>query len=488
MMTTLRTLLTVAALGLLVLPARAQVDRSAPPAPGPAPALELPSVQRFTLSNGLPVVLMEKHQVPLVDLRLLIDAGAVDDPADRRGLASVTLDMMDEGAAGRDALALAEEVDFLGATLRTGSGLHTSVVELYTPLSKLESALPLMADVVLRPDFPEADLERLRLQRLTQLVQAHDEPNAVAATLFDRVLYGAAHPYGASPDEAGLRALSRADLERYHAAAVRPGNATLVVVGDVTRATIEPLLEAAFGTWTGGPSGTPAQVDAVPQVEGRTVYLVDKPGAAQSVIRIGRIGAPRSTDDYYALTVLNTVLGGSFTSRLNQNLREDKGYTYGARSAFDFRPAAGPFLAYAAVQTDVTGPALAEFMKELEAIRTPIPADELERAKNYVALQYPRRFQTVRQVAGELGELVAYDLPESTLTAFTERIQAVTAADVQRVAHQYVDPDHLAIVVVGDRAAVEAQIDALGLGTVELLTVPDVLGPVPVLSPDRRSR
>jgi zinc protease len=475
--------LLLAALALLLAPsALAQVDRSAPPLPGPPPLLDAPEFERFVLSNGLEVVLMEKHQVPLVQLTLLVRAGSVDDPAGKTGLASLTLDMMDEGAGGRDALELADAVDFLGASLSVGTGLHTASVDLFTPLAKLADALPLMADVALRPDFSGEELERLRADRLTDLVQAHDEPNAIAAALYSRTLFGADHPYGVrtAGTEASLRGFTASDLQQFHRTYFHPGNAALIVVGDVTRANIESALTAAFGSWPAG-ENPKATVTPPGQVKGRTIYLVDKPGAAQSVIRIGRIGAARDTEDYYAMTVLNTILGGSFSSRLNQNLREDKGYSYGAGSSFGFRPVPGPFLATSAVQTDVTGPALAEFMKELRNIRKPIPVDELDRAKNYEALQYPQSFQTVADVAGQIEDLLANALPEDHFDTYQRRILAVTAADVQRAAKKYIDPDHLAIIVVGDRSIIEPQITALKLGKIEYLSVEDVLGPVPAM-------
>jgi predicted Zn-dependent peptidase len=220
---------------------------------------------------------------------------------------------------------------------------------------------------------------------------------------------------------------------------------------------------------------------AAPQVNGRTIHLVDKPGAAQSVIVIGRIGAPRSTPDYYALQVMNTILGGQFTSRLNQNLRETHGYSYGASSAFDFRPVPGPWTASAAVQTAATGAALREFFNELEGIRTPIPAEEIARAKNYLAMRYPAQFQSVAGIAAQLGETVLFELPVTDVDAYVERVMAVTNADVERVARAYVDPENVAIIVVGDRQVIEQQVRDAGLGTVRLLEVTDVLGPVPVM-------
>jgi predicted Zn-dependent peptidase len=241
------------------------------------------------------------------------------------------------------------------------------------------------------------------------------------------------------------------------------------------------MLEKVFGRWKARPVRVPEGA-AAPQVKGREIVLVDKPGAAQTEIRIGRIGAARLTPDYFPLIVLNTVLGGSFTSRLNTNLREQHGYSYGAGSRFDLRPLPGSFLASAAVQTAVTDSALAEFMNELRGIREPVPADELERSRNYVALGYPGDFQTVGQLAAQLGELVIYGLPDDTFNTYIGRILAVSQRDVQNVARKYIDPENLAIILVGDRKQIEAGVTGLNLGPIRHLTIEDVLGKPPVIS------
>ena len=284
-----------------------QVDRSRPPALGPPPSLNLPAVERHTLSNGLPVYLLEKHGVPVVQINLLIRTGSAADRVGKTGLAELTVEMLDEGAGERDALELADAIEYLGADLSTWSDYHDSGVDLFAPLGKLDEALALLADVALRPSFEAEELERQRLDRLTALLQARDEPRSIASAQFDRTLFGAEHPYGRLADEASLRALKVADLEAYHDTYFRPGNAALIVVGDVTVDVILPKLEGAFGSWRD--ADLPAtEVATVDQIEGRTVYLVDKPEAAQSEIRIGRIGAARDTEDYYALVVMNTVV------------------------------------------------------------------------------------------------------------------------------------------------------------------------------------
>lgn len=455
-------------------------DRSTRPAPGPTPELALPAAQRFTLDNGLEVIVVEKRDLPLVQANVLVHAGSVLDPADRVGLATITADLLDEGAAGKSALELSDAFELLGARFGVGASLHAAQVSLRVPVARLEPALALAADVVLRPDFPAAELERLRAERLTALIRAHDQPNAIASALSRQTLFGTEHPYGRNADAAALRAIDVADARNFWQQWWRPNNATVIVVGDIDAARARTLVEQAFGGWERASTTAPSVADAS-QVSGRTIHLVDKPGAAQSVIIIGRIGAARSTPDYYALQVMNTILGGQFTSRLNQNLREKHGYSYGAGSAFDFRPVAGPWTASAAVQTASTGAALREFFNEFEGIRSPIPADEVERAKNYLAMRYPAQFQSVAGIAAEIGESVLSEVPLDQMDDYVARVMAVTKADVERVARAYVDPENVAIIVVGDRQVIEQQVRDAGLGDVRLLEVTDVLGPVPVM-------
>ena len=457
-------------------------DRSAPPAIGPTPTFTVAPLQRFTLSNGLPVVVLEKHQVPLVQINLLVQAGSVMDPAGKTGLAAMTAGMMMEGAGKRDALALADAIDVLGASIGSSAGSHTMAVRLHTPLTRLDSALALFADIALRPTFPAAELERKKKERLTSFLQWRDEPRALASSAFANALYGDVHPYGfpSTGLEASTRSITEGDCAAFHAAWVRPNRATLVIVGDVTPKSIRPKLEAAFRGWKPGPATAP-KLPPITQVASRRVILVDKPGAAQTEIRIGRIGARRLTDDYYALTVLNTLLGGSFTSRLNNNLREVHGYTYGAGSRFDFRALEGPFLASSAVQTAVTDSALFQFMVELRRILDPIGDEEAARAKNYVALGYPGDFQSVAQIAMQVEEVVTYGLPVTTFNEYVGKILAVTPADLHRVAEKYLDPEKIAIVLVGDRSVIEKPVESLQLGPITHKSVEDVLGKAPLL-------
>jgi zinc protease len=473
-------LLVALTLGLLASLGAQGPDRTAPPQLGPPPSLRLPPIERRMLSNGLPVWVVEQHKVPVVAVTLLVRSGSSADPAGRFGVATLTAAMLDEGAGSRSSLEIADEIDYLGASLSTGSSFDASVVRLQVPVARLQAALPIMADVALRPVFPDKDLERLRQERLTTLLQARNNPSTLVSIAFPRIVYGSAHRYGTAAfgTAESVRALTTAELRAFHAEHYRPDNAALIVAGDVTASRVLPQLESALGGWRPDKSAAVAPVlpDPAP-LKARQVFLVDTPGAAQSQIRIGSVGVSRSTPDYFALEVLNTILGGSFSSRLNQNLREQHGYTYGAGSSFDMRRSAGPFFAAASVQTDKTAEALREFFNELNGILKPPPPDEVERARNLIALGFPSQFETTGDLSRRLEELFVYDLPPDYFSTYVQRIQAVRPEDVQRAAQKYIRPDRLAAVIVGDASNVRASIEALKLGTVTMMTVADVLGP-----------
>jgi len=452
-------------------------DRSHAPALGPAPRLTVPPIQKRTLTNGLPVWIVEQHEVPLAQVNLVIHAGSGDDPANAFGLASFTAAMLDEGAGAKSALQIADEVEFLGASLGTTSSFDASAVRLNVPVRQLRPALALMADVALRPTFPPAEAERLRQERLTALLQAKDDAAAVAPLAFARVVFGTTHRYGtaATGTEATLKAMTADQMKAFHAARYRPSNATLIVAGEVTATGVMPLLEEAFGKWPMAAAPARAAVPMARQLTAGQVTIVDMPSAAQSQIRIGWVGVPRSTADYFPLLVLNTILGGSFTSRLNQNLREEHGYSYGASSRFDMRLSAGAFQAGAGVQTDKTADALREFFKELKGIGAPVGAEELAKAKNYVALSFPGEFETITDLTTHLEEMAVYKLPDTYFSQYIANVQAVTAAVVQKAAATYIQPDKFAVVVVGDRKTIEAGVRALNLAPVRTQTVDELL-------------
>jgi predicted Zn-dependent peptidase len=456
-------------------------DRSHPPQPGPPAPLRLPTIQKQKLSNGLPVWIVEMHEVPVAQVNLVVLSGTANDPPGKYGVASLAAAMLEEGAGSRSALEIADAIDYLGADLGAATTSDLSAVRLHVPVARLADALPIMADVALRPTFPKDELDRQRQQRLTSLLQGRDDPPTISSVAFSRILYGKGHRYGTPQMGTAetIKTFTSEDLRAFYASAFRPENAVLLAVGDLTADKAMPLFEKSFGAWKATGASAAEKLPPTEEPPARQIHLIDKPGAAQSQIRIGRIGVPRSTADYFPIQVLNTVLGGSFTSRLNNNLREVHGYAYGAGSGFDMRGGAGPFSASAGVQTDKTSEALKEFFNELNAILKPVPPDELARAKNYVALRYPSAFETTGDISRRLEDALVYKLPDDYFSKYVQNIQAVTAADVQRVAQKYINPDHLAVVIVGDLKVIEPGIRALNLGPIKTMTIDEVFGPKP---------
>jgi len=447
-----------------------QVDRTHPPTLGPAPALRVPTAHTTRLPNGLEIAVVEMHEVPVVDVTLFVRAGSVRDPREAPGLATFTAGMLDEGAGRRSALEIAEEAAFLGADFSTGAGYEWASVNLHIPKRRFAQGLDLMADVALRPTFPDSEVTRQRDLRRTGILQLRDNPNAQAPLAWNAIVYGSDHPYGwpQNGTEASTAALGRDAVQRFYDAYFRPNNARILFVGDITPSEARRLVTERFGSWARADVPPPPSAPT-PAAGTRTFYLVDKPGAAQSVIRIGHVGITRDDPDYYAIQVLNTILGGSFTSRLNQNLRETHGFTYGAGSAFAARRMPGPFTAQASVVTAKTDSSLIEFFRELRMMRDSlVPAQELAKARAYLTLGLPSDFETTEGTAGRLGELWQNDLPLTWYADFARRINAVTAADVQRVARRDIRPDEFAIVVVGDRSQIEAGIRALNEGPISI--------------------
>ncbi|MEJ2203545.1 MAG: pitrilysin family protein, partial [Gemmatimonadota bacterium] len=454
------------------------VDRSRAPGVGAPEALELPEVQDFTSSNGMRIVMVERSALPLVSLELQFRGGAAAHAPAKAGLAAITADMIDEGTRTRSALEIADEVDLLGASLSSSAGYDASRIRMSVLRSHLPEALEILGDIVAHPTFPEAELERLRRERLARIIQRSDVPAALADDAFNAVLYGPDHPYGVPllGTQTSVETLSRDDVVAYHAARYAPGQATLVVAGDVTREDLEELLGDTFADW----SGAGEDPSPLPEVQARTdrvIYLVDKPGAAQSEVRVGRVAVDRRSGLYYPLQVLNTVLGGSFTSRLNMKLREEKGYTYGAGSAFDMRRVPGPFAAAAAVATPVTDSAVVDFVREIDRLaEEAVPEEELVRARNYLALRLPQRFETLGDVVRRLSELVLYAIPLEFYEGYVDGVTAVDAAAVLDVAAAQLGTRRMAIVIAGDRSVIEEPLEALGLGSVVVL---DAASPSP---------
>ena len=445
------------------------IDRTKPPELGPPPRVSLPPIVTRQLANGLKLMIVEQHELPLADFVLLVGSGTTSDPTGRTGVANLTASMLREGTTTRKSLEIADQTSFLGINLSPSSSWESSTLSLHTPTAQLDSALALFADVALHPTFPANEFERIRKNRLTELLQLKDQGPGIANIAFPAIIYGSGHPYGASAigTEASVTALTAADLQAYYQTNFKPNNSTLIIVGDVNPDQIEAKINSLFGSWQRGDVQALTYAEP-PKANATTIYLIDKPGAAQSSFRIGAVGVPRSTKDFFALNVMNTILGGSFTSRLNQNLRETKGYTYGASSRFDMRRAAGPFTASAEIVAAKTDSALLEFMKELNGIRQNVPTDELARAKRYLQLQLPGNFETTQQIAGALIPVAQYGLPLDYYNNYVQNIEGVTQADVARVAQQYINPGSLAVVIVGDRKAIEQALKTTNVGPISI--------------------
>ena len=451
-------------------------DRSVMPKLGPTPKFTPPPVARRTLSNGLELLVAERHELPILTLELVVKGGEGLVPDGKEGLASLTAELLTEGTKSRDSLKLAGELSEIGASIDANGKLESSTVSLTTLTKHTAKALDLYTDVLLNPGFPEDALHRARLQRLALLQHRLGQPTAIAGVVFPRILYGQAHPYG-RPDlgtPKTVQSMTRADAIAFHKRLFLPNNASLIVVGDTTPDAIAAELEKALKGWAPGTVPKYA-VPKPPAGKPLTIYLVDKPAAAQSVLAIGQVGVPRSTPDYFPLTVMNAILGGQFSSRINLNLREEKGYTYGARSHFTFRLGPGPFEAGGSVQTAVTKEAIVELVKELTDITGPRPVTETELAfaKDRIVRGFPNEFETTFGVAGELVTLVLHRLPPDYFSTYQARVESVTKADVDRVAKTYLDPKHMVILVIGDRAKVEPALRTLPYAKVLNVLDPD---------------
>jgi predicted Zn-dependent peptidase len=443
----------------------AKVDRSRLPEPGPTRTFPFPAIEKSTLPNGMRIWTVHHTQVPLVAFTLLVRRGAASDPPGQDGLAAVTADMLDEGSGGRSAIEMHEALARLGAQFDTDIGSDATVASV-TVLSRFaQHALALLSDIVVRPALREDDFARVRQLRLHRLTQLRDMPGAVADRAFLKLLYGA-HPYGHSPlgNETSLAALNVDDARAFHARAIRPSAATLIAVGDCGHDGIVRLASEAFGDWNGA---SDADVPpAAPLPHGARLNIVPRPRAPQSELRIGQVAVGRDTPDYHALVVANTILGGQFVSRINLNLREDKGLTYGARTAFEFRRMSGPFVLQVSVQTSGTAKAVSESIGEIAGIRGPQPVTSDELALGVAALTrgYARSFETGEQIGRAALQLALYDLPDDYFEQFVPRIESVTSDEVSRVMARHLDPSRLTTLIVGDVDVIGRDLSGLGLG------------------------
>ena len=450
------------------------VDRSKVPEPGAPPIARFPKLERGTLSNGLKIIFAERHSIPQVNFSLLVDAGYAADQSGMAGTASMAMDMLDEGTKTRTSLQISDELAMLGATLSTGSDLDTSSVDLSALKEKLDPSLALFADVILKPSFPPTELERLRKQRLAQIQQEKVRPVTMALRVFPKLLYGPGHAYSnpltGSGTEETAQKMAVSDLAKFHQSWFKPNHSTVVVVGDTTLAEIQPKLEKLFKDWK--PGDVPKKdIRTVSMPDQPTVYLMDRPGALQSVILAAHVSPPKANPQEIAIETMNEILGGAFTSRINMNLREGKHWSYGAFSLIWGARGQRPFIAFAPVQTDKTSESMTEVLKELQGILggTPITAEEFTRAKATRALTLPGQWETMDAVGGSMSEIVRYGLPDNYFDTYSEKVNALSMDEINAAAKTVVHPDKLVWVVVGDRQKIEPVVKQLNLGRLQLM-------------------
>ncbi len=448
------------------------VDRSGLPEVGAPPAVSFPELQRATLSNGLEIILAERHTVPVVYFQLLVDAGYAADQHGIPGTASLAMTMLDEGTRSRSALEISEELAMLGAGLGTGANLDQSIVTLNALKENLDESLEIFADVILNPSFPEADFERLKRQRLAQIQQEKVQPFGMALRVFPALIYGEGHAYGnpfsGSGTEEAVTGMTRDDMRQFHQTWFKPNNATLVVVGDATLDEVQSRLERLFRDWRPGdvPQKNLATVEQRPS---SSVYVLDRPGSPQSVILAGHVAPPKANPDELAIQTMNTALGGDFTSRINMNLREDKHWSYGAGSVFIDARGQRPFFTYAPVQSDKTKESVQEIYAELTGVigDNPLTDDELHKAIGSQTLTLPGSWETNSAVLGSINQIVRFGYGDDYFKTFADRIRALGLADLNGAARNTLRPDHVIWIVVGDKEQIMPGLQELGFGPVQ---------------------
>jgi predicted Zn-dependent peptidase len=451
------------------------VDRSRLPPLAGIPHYQFPHIERRTLDSGLRIWTIEHRAVPLVSVLVLTRRGAAADPPGSEGLAAIVGDLLDEGAGDLDALALHEALGRIGAQLDTEVGSDATLLGL-TVLSRFaDRGVALLGSMVRNPRLDARDFERVRDLRLNRLVQIRDMAPALADRAFTELIYPE-HPYGhlSIGNEPALRRLTPEDVRRFHQGAFVPSSVTIIAAGDGTHDELAALVARGFGEWTSPSTPLAEVVPDAPAAPRARLALLHKPDAKQSELRLGHMAVPRSTPDYQKLLVLNMVLGGQFVSRINMNLREDKGYTYGARTGFDARRGAGPFVLQASVQSDATADAIRESIAEIAAIRGPRPVTfkELETGRAALTRGYPRNFETAEQIARAAAQMALHDLSDDYYSTFVPRVLAIDERQVTDAAARHLDPSRLLTVVVGDRDTIGSSLSDLGLGEPLDLGVP----------------
>ncbi len=449
----------------------AKLDRSKEPAPGDPMSLKLPELQKATLSNGLKIVLAERHSAPVVNFTLMVNSGYSADAENATGTASFEQRMLEEGTPTRDSLKIGEELEALSANFNASANLDYSLVSLNTLKSTMDPSLDIYADLILHPAFPQKEFTRLQKERIAGIQREKITPQQMALRVVPSLIYGPGHPYAVpftgTGTEASVSKMTREDLAKFHETWFKPNNATLLVVGDTSLSEIKPKLEKLLASWKPGdvPKRTVPQV-AEPAKD--VVYLIDRPGSGQSIIFGAQLAPPLNDPDAIALQMVNGIFGGKFSSRINLNLREDKHWSYGVRAVLPQAKAQRPYISISAVQTDKTKESMAELVKEYNGVAgaKPITADELKDEQSNDTLRLPGNFETVQQISGAYGDILQYGLPEDYYNTFTQKALALTTETANEVAKKYILPDHLVWVVVGDMSKVEAGIRELNLGDV----------------------
>ena len=443
-------------------------SRTPKPIPGPARDYHFPRAERATLSNGLRLVTVNLPRLPLVTVLAVIDAGAATDPIPRAGLAAIVAKLMAEGSDGLTGIELSDALEHLGATLDSAADWDAAIHSLTVTSRNLEKAFELFAGILTQPAFPERELERLKAERLAELLQLRAEPRGLADEMFATAAYASTTRYALpeAGDRTTVAALTRDEVQQFYRLRYGPATTTLIVVGDVSSADASGLARRFLGNWTTTAEASTALVVKSAR-DHRAIHLVDKTDAPQSELRIGHVGIPRLHPDYFNVVVMNAILGGLFNSRINLNLREEHAYTYGAFSAFDWRRSAGPFVVSAAVKTEATAQSIAEVFRELDRIRSqPVASTELSLAISYLDGVFPIRFETTSAIAGALANQVIYRLPDDYFDTYRSNIRSVTSDRVMNAAVAHLRPGTMQVVVVGNSDAVRPQLEALGFGDV----------------------
>ena len=458
----------------LGLSAQQAFDRKKPPAPGKPPVLRVPVWTKGTLANGADLIVSEKHDLPLVSFSITFLGGADQfEPAGKQGTASLAAAMLSEGTKTRNAEALSNALQLLGTSISASVGGESGSVGFVSTSAKFPATLDILTDMLVNSVFPADALERLRGQRLVALTQARAQPGAIAARVFPRVVYGNEHPYGRVVSEESIKSVTRDDAVVFHQTYFQPGRALVTVVGDVSAGDAKSVIDRALAAWPKAGTRPAFSYPPLPSTRPTTIFLVDKPGAAQSTFAIGQPGPPRSTPDFFPLQVMNTMLGGMFQSRLNANIREEKGYSYGVSSNFAYGKGPGAFRTGGDIVTEKSDAALTEFMKELRGIlgARPVTDDELATAKDSLIQRLPGTFASVSAINAALTNLWVQGLPDDYYQQYAKSIGAVTKEDVVRVAQQHLDLERLAIVIVGDRATIEEPLKKTGIAPIVQLDI-----------------